>query len=249
MNQIISKHGNDGSLRSWLSKQCPAFRGGKSCSKSHTITSEEQGWINEALGGSNNIRFAIGNATGGSTVGAGKIVCVWDGSKCCDDVDYTVNDGKSGCSTYSSSASFGECWGLEGEDAWAKEMEGNCGSSGCSTLRSSPDYNSTEYQSRISNLHNLSQISGTFKDYKMCEGSSYKVSGSRCGMMSLYAAYYLFSSQGLNDGEFFSEFLSEAKKDGYNVCSAGSIESFSDNLKAVTQISGKMIATERVYWR
>ncbi|MBQ1298362.1 hypothetical protein IIY24_00785, partial [Candidatus Saccharibacteria bacterium] len=145
MNQIVSKHGTDGTLSDWLSEQCPAFRGGRSCSESHTITSEEQGWINEALNGSNNIRFAIGNATGGSGVGAGKIVCVWDGNKCRDDVDYTVNDGKSGCSTYSPSYSFGECWGLEGEDDWAKEMESNCGS-GCSSDPSSiPDDELTRY--------------------------------------------------------------------------------------------------------
>ena len=131
MNQIISKHYNNGTLSGWLSKQCPAFRGGLSCSGSHKITAEEQGWIDEALAGSNNIRFALGNATGGSGVGAGKIVCVWDGSKCRDDVDYNKASGKAGCNTYSPSESYGECWGLEGEDEWVNEMAQNCVSGDC----------------------------------------------------------------------------------------------------------------------
>lgn len=134
MNQIISKHGSDGTLHDWLTGQCEKYRpASSSCTGSHKITKEEQSWIDDALAGSNNIKFAIGNATGGSGVGAGKIVCVWNGNKCRDDVDYDKEDGKGKCSVYSPSANFGECWGLEGEDDWAKDMEKNCASSGCST--------------------------------------------------------------------------------------------------------------------
>ena len=133
MNQIISKHGSNGTLHDWLTGQCEKYRpASASCTGSHKITKEEQGWIDDALEGSNNIKFAIGNATGGSSVGAGKIVCVWDGSKCRDDVDYTKEDGKGKCNVYSPSANFGECWGLEGEDKWAENMEKSCGSSSCS---------------------------------------------------------------------------------------------------------------------
>lgn len=152
MNQIISKHGNDGTLGNWLGKQCVAFRGGMSCSGSHSITSEEQEWIDQALAGSNNIKFAIGNATGGSGVGAGKIVCVWDGNQCREDVNYDAAGGTGKCNTYSPSASFGECWGLEGEDEWAEEMSQNCGS-GCTTyegdypqyLQSGQEWSSLDY--------------------------------------------------------------------------------------------------------
>lgn len=129
MNQIISHHGTNGELHDWLTGQCEKFRPAEAtCIGSHKISDEEQGWINEALGGSNNIRFAIGNASGGSGVGAGKIVCVWDKKekKCRDDVDYSKSGGNGSCSEYSSDSS-GECWGLEDEDKWAASMESQCG--------------------------------------------------------------------------------------------------------------------------
>lgn len=129
MNQIISHHGTNGELHDWLTNQCEKFRPADAvCVGSHKITSEEQAWIDEALGGSNHIRFAIGNASGGSDVHAGKIVCVWDKDKqeCRDDVDYSKNDGEGPCYDYSPDKS-GECWGLEEEDKWARSMESQCG--------------------------------------------------------------------------------------------------------------------------
>ena len=127
MNQVIAKYGNDGTLHDWIFGQCPAFTEGGFCAGDHTITNEDQDMINEALNGSNNIKFAVGNATGGSSVGAGKIVCVWDGTKCRDDVDYSVEGGMGACSVYSPSADFGECWGLEGAEDWAESMKQECG--------------------------------------------------------------------------------------------------------------------------
>lgn len=135
MNQVISKHGNDGSLRDWLDKQCPKFLAHPEyCNGKESIKGEKEKWVKEALGGSNNIRFAIGNATGGSGTGAGKIVCVWNKkANKCQDVDYEKEGGHGKCNVYSPSADFGECWGLEDEDKWAEEMAGSCGSgSACS---------------------------------------------------------------------------------------------------------------------
>ena len=126
MNQVIAKYGSDGTLHNWIYGQCKEFTEGGFCAGDHTITNEDQDMINEALNGSNNIRFAVGNATGGSPVGAGKIVCVWDGTKCRDDVDYNAEGGMGVCSVYSPSADFGECWGLEGAEDWAKSMEQEC---------------------------------------------------------------------------------------------------------------------------
>lgn len=130
MNQIISKHGNNGTLHDWLYDQCEEYRPAeKTCTnKGHKIKEEEQALINKALSGSNNIRFAIGNATGGSGVGAGKIVCVWNSAKkkCRDDVDYTKQGGNGDCKVYSPSEAFGECWGDEGESKWVESMESQC---------------------------------------------------------------------------------------------------------------------------
>lgn len=131
MNQALAY--NDGNLNSWLDSQCPAFRGGISCRGDHTINDTEQDWINQALNGSNNIKYAVGNATGGSNVGAGKIVCVWDGSKCRDDVDYSKQGGTGVCSVYSPSADFGECWGLEMAESWVEDMSAQCGSNSSSS--------------------------------------------------------------------------------------------------------------------
>ena len=146
MNQIIAKHGSDGTLHNWLTGQCEKYRpSSASCTGSHKITEEEQKWIDEALDGSNNVKFAIGNATGGSSVGAGKIVCVWDGKKCREDVDYTKEGGKGSCSVYSSSASFGECLGMEGKDDWAKDIEKSCGSNCNSFEGDYPQYYQGNY--------------------------------------------------------------------------------------------------------
>ena len=147
MNQIIAKHHTDGTLHDWLTHQCENYRpSSASCTGKHTITSEEQKWIDEALEGSNHVKFAIGNATGGSDVGAGKIVCVWDGKKCRDDVDYTKEGGKGSCKVYSSSASYGECLGMEGKDNWADSFKDNCGASCNSFAGDYPQYYQGNYQ-------------------------------------------------------------------------------------------------------
>ena len=112
---------------------------------------------------------------------------------------------------------------------------------GCTKLRSSPEYSNSEYQTKISNLHDFNQLSGTFNNYKMCKSTSYVMKGSGCGVMSLYAAYYLFSGQGLNNEKVFDEFLAASRSDGYNVCTAVAARNFGSNLNAYTQMSGGML--------
>lgn len=124
-NQIIAY--NIPSIHDWLHGQCVAFGGGVSCtSRKHSLTEEgaDEG-LKSVLSGSNKLRFAIGNATGGSGVGAGKIVCVWDGEKCRDDVDYNQPDG-SPCSAFTSTANE-ECWGMEMAPDWPEKA----GVAGC----------------------------------------------------------------------------------------------------------------------
>ena len=178
MNQIIAKHGSDGTLSDWLTGQCERYRpASASCTGSHTITEEEQKWIDEALAGSNNVRFAIGNATGGSTVGAGKIVCVWDGKKCREDVDYTAEGGTGECKVYSSSASYGECLGMEGEDNWADEFKNDCGGN-CNTFAGEyPQY----YQSNYENSDH-DNAPGDWTNIPYNNGT---VANSGCGAVSM----------------------------------------------------------------
>ncbi len=139
MNQVVGKYGkgNNGSLNSWLGGQCVAFMAGgatKCATAKPSLNSQDLKLIGLALGGSNVVKFAVGNATGGSTVGAGKVVCVWkqDSSKpelgyCRTDVDLSKGGGKLKCNSYAPSAGFGECWGLEGAEAWANKMAASCG--------------------------------------------------------------------------------------------------------------------------
>lgn len=110
----------------------------------------------------------------------------------------------------------------------------------CVLLRSSPDYNSGTYQEKLANLHDYSQIYGTFKDWKMCGGSD-DIAGHGCGIMSLYAAWYMFSGEGLNDEDVFREFLAATRADGYNACYASQASNFKSNLKAYTDMSGEML--------
>ena len=178
MNQIVAKHGSDGTLHDWLTGQCEAYRPkSASCTGSHKITDEEQKWIDEALEGSNNVRFAIGNATGGSDVGAGKIVCVWDGKKCRDDVDYEKQGGKGKCNVYSSSASFGECLGMEGKDNWADDFKDNCGANCNSFEGDYPQY----YQGNYSE----SDHENSKEDWTGIPYGQGTVSSSGCGPTSM----------------------------------------------------------------
>ncbi|MCL1876660.1 phage tail tip lysozyme [Candidatus Saccharibacteria bacterium] len=143
MNQVISKYQsgytgkNDGTLGGWLNGYCVLFmeNGATKCAteKQGGITAQDQKLIDMALGGSNVAQFAVGNATGGSNTGAGKIVCIWkrDPSKpevgyCRDDVDLTKSGGIGKCNVYSPSADFGECWGLESNSSWATNMKATC---------------------------------------------------------------------------------------------------------------------------
>lgn len=178
MNQIISKHGSDGTLHDWLTRQCEAYRpASMTCTGSHTITSEEQGWIDQALEGSNNVRFAIGNATGGSNVGAGKIVCVWDGSSCRSDVDYTASGGTGACNVYSSSASYGECLGLEGEDSWVESISSQCDKNCNSFDGDYPQYYQWSYEQ--------SDHENSDQDWTTIPYGSGNVSSSGCGPTSM----------------------------------------------------------------
>ncbi len=180
MNQIVAKHGSDGTLHDWLTGQCEKYRpADMSCTGKHTITSKEQSWIDEALEGSNHVNFAIGNATGGSDVGAGKIVCVWDGKKCRDDVDYTKEGGKGVCNVYSSSASFGECLGLEGKDDWAESMEKGCGvGSNCNSFEG-------DYPQYLQGNYEESDHENSDRDWTTIPYAGGTVADSGCGPVSM----------------------------------------------------------------
>jgi len=177
MNQIVAKHGTDGTLHNWLTGQCVKYRGGTSCSKDHTITEKEQGWIDQALAGSNNVNFAIGNATGGSNVGAGKIVCVWDGNKCRTDIDYTKQGGQGKCNVYSPDRAYGECLGMEGKDDWADDIKDSCGS-GCKSFTG-------EYPQYYQNNYQDSDHENSDQDWTTIPYGKHNVGTSGCGPTSM----------------------------------------------------------------
>ena len=111
----------------------------------------------------------------------------------------------------------------------------------CVLLRNSPDYSSRDYLEKLSHLHDYNQGSGTFKDEKMCGGENYNMAGNGCGIMSLYAAWYMFSSEGYNDENVFRDFVAATRSDGYNACYASAARNFGSNLSAFTDMSGEML--------
>lgn len=109
----------------------------------------------------------------------------------------------------------------------------------CVLLRESPDYNSADYQEKLANLHDYNQSLGTFASWDMCTG--YDINRHGCGVMSLYAAWYMFSGEGYNDGDVFNKFLAASRSDGYNACYATAARSYGSNLNAFTGMSGGML--------
>ena len=108
------------------------------------------------------------------------------------------------------------------------------GAAGCAK----DSYKDQSYQGRLSNLHDFNQNVGTFKDVMMCsaEGSNTIAKGG-CGIMSLYAAYYMFTGKGLNDSTAFEGLLKAAEQDHYNACTASAATSFGENLANYTGLN------------
>ena len=84
----------------------------------------------------------------------------------------------------------------------------------------SSSYKDSAYKRRLEGLNTFNQGLGTWKDEAMCPGSNdgYTIAGSGCGIMSLYAAYYMFTGEGMNNSQVFNAIRSAAKEDGYNGC-------------------------------
>ncbi len=83
------------------------------------------------------------------------------------------------------------------------------------------DTNASSYQDRLQNLWRFKQASGTWKDYYSCpssgnpKGGTGKISGCGCGIMTAYAAHYMFTGQHLDDEAFFTDLRNAMKEDGY----------------------------------
>ncbi len=118
---------------------------------------------------------------------------------------------------------------------------------GCTKITSSPDYNDSGYQARLSNLHDFSQVYSKFSSEKMCvlpsDNNVSTISGGGCGIMSLFAAFYMFSGQGLNDSTVFQGLLKASQQDGYNLCNQSNTSAFGSNLAAFTQMEKTDIST------
>ena len=144
MNQAIAR--SDGNLNNWLNGLCPRFRGGSSCTGSHTISPKEQKWIDAALAGSNLTNGATGNsswsrAAGDATTG-GPLTCFWissdneNGGECKSDVDYSqppFSENKDGtkCSDMIKAAggdinSGWECWAWDNTKKWSSSLQSQC---------------------------------------------------------------------------------------------------------------------------
>ena len=132
------------------------------------------------------------------------------------------------------------------DDSSGSSSESSGGS--CGKLTSSPDYDSSGYQGRLKNLHDFSQSSGYFSAQKIC---GYDIYDTACGVMSAYAAYYMFSGQGWNDQTVFDEFTKAATGDGYYSCDAGEVAylnyNANGNLTPFTQMSGNLLYSEDIY--
>lgn len=112
---------------------------------------------------------------------------------------------------------------------------------GCTMLTSSPDYNGSGYQGRLGNLHSFSQLKsqgGYFANEKMSTSpDAWTINDAGCGVMSLYAAYYLFSGQGFEDINLFTAYRDRAVADGYDALTASSASNYGSNLSSFTQMN------------
>ena len=108
-------------------------------------------------------------------------------------------------------------------------------------MTGSPDYNSAGYQERLKNLHDFSQAKGVgyFGNDNIC---GYSISDNACGVMALYAGFYMFSGQGWNDQTVFDGFKTAATADGYFGCTGSDFPGesyeayFGSNLEAYTNM-------------
>lgn len=124
----------------------------------------------------------------------------------------------------------------------------NTNNGGCEKLTSAPDYKSLSYQEKLKNLRNFSQTSGAFSDYKMCNGRDEDMYWNGCGIMSVYAMYYMFSGVGLNNEQFFNEFLAETRKNSaYNQCTASDVPSMNTDMQQFLQVSKNVLYDDDSY--
>ena len=106
------------------------------------------------------------------------------------------------------------------------------------------DIKSDAYQERLSNLHKFNQSYykkvGTWWNYTMCvkDYQSKKISGHGCGVMSLYAAYYMFTGKNLDDEVFFTNLRSAMQQDGYigSECDGTNEEGYGEKTEELTGI-------------
>ena len=98
------------------------------------------------------------------------------------------------------------------------------------------DSNSTGYQERLKNLYKFNQGSGTWASEQMCNGHGNKISRSGCGVMSLYAAYYMFTGNNLDDKSFYTNLITVTEQDGYNSCSGTSESGYGTRSEELTGI-------------
>ncbi len=95
---------------------------------------------------------------------------------------------------------------------------------------------SSGYRERLKNLYKFNQGSGTWASYQMCNGKGNKISRSGCGIMSLYAAYYMFTGHNLDDQSFYTNLITATEEDGYNSCNGTSESGYGSKSEDLTGI-------------
>ena len=101
----------------------------------------------------------------------------------------------------------------------------------CETANS---YDSSDYRERLENLRHFNQLSGRWKNRSVGGCSRTIVKNGGCGLMSLYAGYYMFTGFDIDDDALFSNFIQKAYNDGYYTCSTTSFSHFGDGLRNLT---------------
>lgn len=114
----------------------------------------------------------------------------------------------------------------------------------CVKLTSSPDFTTANYQEKLKNLRGFSQHTfGDYNDMELCKsGSTDTVQYSGCGLVSLWAAYYMYSGIGYKDENSFQDFLDAARKDGYNQCNLSSVGNFGSNLGDLLEMNSVSVS-------
>lgn len=107
-------------------------------------------------------------------------------------------------------------------------------------------YKHPAYEKRLKELHNFNQWRGPWSNYLMCPGNpDSSTMGDGCGIMSMFAMYYMFSGEGLNDDALLNGFLEATMKDGYNVCSASNGNNWGEES---TNYTGMVMKPEDAFW-